>query len=161
MKKPLIAVAVAVLAASGASAALAAVPGVTSEASTPPKVKPKTIVYTGDGSGLFAGATKVSKTNFGSIHWSKWNKTKAVGSGGNWLNDCKPSCASGKFHGYPVKLTLTMPKVVAGKHIFTRMTVTYTQNLPAHAAKTTTWKVSHSTSHAGTLFFWKFPPNAL
>ena len=156
MKKPLIGVAVAVLAASGASAALAAVPGVVAEGPGA-KVKPKQIVYTGDGSGLFAGATKVSKTNFGSIHWSKWNKTKAVGSGGNWLNDCKPSCAGGKFHSYPVTLKLTRPRTVSGKHIFTRMTVTYTQNLPAHATKTTTWKVSHS----GTLFFWKYPSNAI
>lgn len=157
MKKPLIGVAVGLTFAVGASAALAALPGVTSEGSAPPKVKPATILYTGDGSGLFAGATKVSKTNFGSIHWSKWNKTKAAGSGGNWLNDCKPSCAGGKFHGYPVKLTLTRPKMVAGKHIFTRMTVTYTQNLPPHAIKTTTWKVTHS----GNLFFWKYPTNGI
>jgi opacity protein-like surface antigen len=156
MKKPLIGVAVAVFAASGASAALAAVPGVTSEGPGA-KVKPAAIVYTGDGSALFAGAQKVSKTNFGSLHWSKWTKKKAVGTGGNWLNDCKPSCAAGKFHGYPVKLTLTSPKKVAGKHIFTRMTVTYTQNLPAHATKTTTWKVSH----AGSAFFWKYPANAI
>lgn len=157
MKKPLIGVAVAGLAASGASAAMAALPGVTSEGSAPPKVKPATIVYTGDGSALFAGATKVSKTNFGSLHWSKWNKKKAVGSGANWLNDCKPNCAGGKFHSYPVKLTLTTPKVVAGKHIFTKMTVTYTKNLPPHAITTTAWKVTHS----GTLFFWKFPPNGI
>jgi hypothetical protein len=160
MKKPLIGIAVALTFAVGASAALAALPGVTSEASAPPKVKPKTIVYSGDGSAFFAGATRVSKTNFGSLHWSKWNKTKAVGSGANWLNDCKPNCAKGKFHGYPVTLTLTRPRTVAGKHIFTRMTVTYTQNLPAHAVKTTTWKVSHSSSRAGTLFFWQSPPNA-
>jgi hypothetical protein len=160
MKKLSIATAVLVFAASGASAALAALPRVISEGTAPPKVKPATIVYTGDGSGLFAGATAVSKTNFGSLHWSKWNKKKAVGSGANWLNDCKPNCAKGKFHSYPVTLKLTRPRTVAGKHIFTRMTVTYTQNLPAHAVKTTIWKVTHSTSNAGTLFFWKSPANA-
>jgi opacity protein-like surface antigen len=159
MKKPLIGVVVALVAAAGASAAMAAAPGVISEGTAPPKVKPKQIVY-GMGE-LFAAAQRVSKTNLGNIHWSKWNKTKAVGSGGNWLDNCKPNCAKGKSLGYPVTLTLTRPKMVAGEHIFTRMTVTYTQNLPAHAAKTTTWKVTHSTSHAGTLFFWKFPPNAL
>lgn len=154
MKKPLIGVAVAVFAASGASAALAAVPGVISEGTAPPKVKPKQIVY-GMGE-LFAGSKRVSKTDLGSIHWSKWSKKKAVGSGGNWLDNCKPNCAQGKFQGYPVKLTLTTPKVVSGKHIFTRMTVTYTQNLPAHATKTTIWKVHHS----GTAFFWRPPANA-
>jgi hypothetical protein len=161
MKKPLIGIAVGLTFAAGASAAMAALPGVTSEGSAPPKVKPTTIVYTGDGSGLFAGAKQVSKTNFGAIHWSKWTKTKAAGSGGNWLNDCKPDCARGKFHGYPVTLKLSKPKVVAGKDIFTQMVVTYTQTLPPHAVKTTTWKVSHSTSKAGTLFFWKYPSNAI
>lgn len=157
MKKPLVGLIVAAIATWGASAALAALPGVTSEGSAPPKVKPRTIIYTGDGSGFFAGAHRVSKTNFGSLHWSKWNKKKALGSGGNWLNDCKPSCARGKFLGYPVTLKLTRPRRVEGKHVFTRMTVTYTQNLPSHAIKTTTWKLTHS----GKLFSWKYPSNAI
>ena len=157
MRKPMIGVAVAVLFAIGASAALAALPGVTSEGTAAPKVKPTTIVYTGDGNALFAGAQAVSKTNFGSIQWSKWNKKKAAGSGGNWLNDCKPDCARGKFHGYPVTLSLSRPRTVVGKRVFTRMTVTYTQNLPPHAIKTTTWKLRHS----GKAFFWKYPPNAI
>jgi hypothetical protein len=161
MKKRFVGAAVFLIVASGASAALAALPGVTSEASAPPKVKPKTIIYTGDGSALFAGATAVSKTNFGSLHWSKWNKQKAVGSGGNWLNDCKPNCAAGHFHGFPVTLQLTQPKVIAGKDVFTRMLVTYTSKLPPHAVKSTTWKLTHTTSHAGTLFFWKWPKDAL
>jgi hypothetical protein len=161
MKKPMIAVAVALTAATGASAAMAALPGVTSEGPAKPKVKPKMIVYTGDGSALFAGAKQLSKTNFGSLHWSKWTKKKALGSGGNWLNDCKPDCAAGKFHGYPVNLKLTMPKLVHGFNVFTRMTVTYTQNLPPHAVKTTTWTLKHSVTKSGTFFFWKFPANAL
>src|SRR5438105_13848585 len=157
MKKPLIGVAVGLMFASGATAALAALPGVTAEGAAAPKVKPKTIIYTGDGSGLFAGAQAVSKTDFGSIHWSKWNHKRALGSGGNWLDDCKPDCARGKYHGYPVTLSLSRPRTVAGKDVFTRMVVTYTQNLPSHAVKTTTWKLSHS----GKSFFWKFPANAV
>jgi hypothetical protein len=156
MKKPMIGVTVALFAASGASAALAAVPGVTGEGPAAPKVRPRQIGYTADGSGFFAGAQKVSKTNFGSIHWSQWNKKKALGSGGNWLNDCKPYCAAGHFHGYPVTLKLTTPKVVAGKHVFTKMIVTYTNTLPSHAVKTTTWTLKHNK----TFFFWKFPANA-
>jgi hypothetical protein len=157
MKKPLIGVAVALTFAAAVPAALAALPGVTSEGTAAPKVRPRTIVYTGDGSALFAGAQAVSKTDFGSIQWSKWTKKKAHGSGGNWLNDCKPDCARGKFHSYPVTLSLSRPRKVVGKHVFTRMTVTYTQNLPPHAAMTTTWKLRHS----GKAFFWKLPPNAI
>jgi hypothetical protein len=157
MKKPLIGVAVALIAATGASAALAALPGVTSEGPLAPKVKPKSIIYTGDGSGFFAGAQRVSKTNLGSLHWSKWNKKKAIGSGGNWLNDCKPDCAKGTFHGYPVTLKLTQPKLIKSRSVFTQMLVTYTGKLPAHAVKTSTWKLAHS----GKLYFWKYPSNAI
>jgi hypothetical protein len=156
MKKPFIGVAVGLIAASGASAAMAAVPGVTSEASAPPKVKPATLVYTGDGSAFFAGANKV-KGNFGSLLWSKWNKKKALGSGGNWLNDCKPSCAKGHFHGYAVTLKLTTPKTIEGLRVFTRMAVTYTSNVPPHAVRSTIWTLTHS----GKLFFWHWPSNAL
>ena len=157
MKKLLIGLAVAVTSISAASAALAAVPGVTSEGTAAPTVKPTGIIYSGDGSAFFAGAQKVSKTNFGSITWSKWNSKKALGSGGNWLNDCKPDCARGKFHGYPVTLKLTRPRKVEGFHVFTRMVVTYTQNVPSHATKTTTWQLTHS----GKAFFWKYPTNAI
>jgi opacity protein-like surface antigen len=154
MKKPLIGVTVAVLAASGASAAMAAVPGVTSEGTASPKVKPKTIIYSGDGSAFFAGSQKVSKTNFGSLQWSKWNSTKALGSGGNWLNDCKPHCFNGKFHGYPVTLKLTRPRTVEGFNVFTRLLVTYTGKVPMSTPKSQTWKLGHS----GKAFFWHFPP---
>lgn len=157
MRKPLIAVAAGLIAASSATAAMASVPGVTSVASAPPKVKPATLIYTGDGSAFFAGATKVSKTNFGSLHWSKWNKKKALGSGGNWLNDCKPSCAKGNYHGYAVTLKLTRPRKLAGHNVFTRMLVTYTSNVPPHAVRSTTWKLTHS----GKLFFWHYPSNAI
>jgi opacity protein-like surface antigen len=159
MKKLVTGAAVFVIAASGASAALAAVPGVISEGTAPPKVKPKQIVYIMGA--FFAGPQRVSKTDLGRIHWSKWNKKKAVGSGGNWIDDCKPNCGKGTLHGYPVTLKLSQPKVVAGKDIFTQMVVTYASKVPPHAVKTTTWKVRHSKTQAGTAFFWKYPPNAL
>ena len=150
----MIGVAVGLIAASGASAAMAAVPGVTSEGTAPPKVKPAQIVYTGDGSGLFAGAQRVSKKNLGSIQWTKWNKKKALGSGANWLNDCKPNCAKGTYHGYAVTLKLTRPRHKSGFFVFTRMLVTYTGKLPkgVSTSRQTRTLVDHN-----NFFVWKFP----
>jgi hypothetical protein len=138
----------------GASVALAAVPGVTGEGSAPPKVKPKTIIYTGDGSGFFAGATKVSESNFGSLHWTKWTSGEALGSGANWLDNCTPDCATGTFNGYPLTLKLGKPKVVGGHDVFTRLTITYTGKRPPHTHKTATWKLKYESS--AKFFVWGF-----
>ena len=27
-----------------------------------------------------------------------------------WLNNCVPDCAAGRFHGYPVTVTATLPR---------------------------------------------------
>jgi hypothetical protein len=152
-KKLSFVVALSLIVATGAASAAAALPGLPSEATAPAKVKPKELVYTGDGSGLFAGAKKLSHS-FGSLKWSSWTTTAATGSGANWLNNCKPSCAGGKYTAYPVKLAASRPKVIAGKDVFTRLTVTYTGKKPGFVhQKTQTWKLTHT----GNAFFWNFP----
>jgi hypothetical protein len=154
---------VSVIAASCASAALAAaLPGVAGEGpATPgknPRVKPPSIVYTGDGSGLFAGTQHVPHSpNFGRLTWTTWTTSTALGSGDNWLNNCRPDCAGGTFHGFAVKLNLSRPEVVAGHHVFTRMKVTYTGTVPSHATRTQTWKLRHNVTNSGVFFFWSFP----
>jgi hypothetical protein len=151
-------VVVASIVAWGASAAAATLPGLTSESTAPPKVKPRQIIYSGDGSAFLAGAKKVSRHSFGSLKWSSWTKTGAIGSGGSWFNDCKPDCAAGTFHGYAVKLQASSPKVIAGKDVFTRLKVTYTGKKPGFVHhKTQTWTLRHTVTSAGTAFFWNFP----
>ncbi|MFI1168129.1 hypothetical protein ACH4UM_32180 [Streptomyces sp. NPDC020801] len=44
------------------------------------------------------------------LHWSQWNARSAVAKGVNFVNDCKPYCAAGKFHAYPVVVRLEHPK---------------------------------------------------
>jgi hypothetical protein len=157
MKRVSFALAVALIAGSAASAAAAALPGLTSLSTAPPKVKPREIIYSGDGSGLFAGPKKLSHS-FGSLKWSSWTATGATGSGANWLNNCKPDCAGGTYHGYPVKLQASRPQVIGGEDVFTRLKVTYTGKKPGFVhRRTQTWKLGHSASSGGTFFVWKFP----
>lgn len=68
-----------------------------------------------------------------SLHWSHWNQNSAVARGVNMVNDCKPYCAAGKFHSYPVIVRLDHPqpwkKQPQVQH-YTRMTLTYTHDHP-------------------------------
>ncbi|MFF2364407.1 hypothetical protein ACFVU0_17070 [Streptomyces sp. NPDC058122] len=68
-----------------------------------------------------------------SLHWSQWNQNAAVARGVNMVNDCKPYCAAGKFHSYPVVVRLDHPQQwKKNPHLrhYAQMTLTYTQNHP-------------------------------
>ncbi|MFI6405981.1 hypothetical protein [Streptomyces sp. NPDC050548] len=41
-----------------------------------------------------------------SLRWTAWNANSATATGVNWVNDCKPYCAAGKFHSFPVTVRL-------------------------------------------------------
>jgi hypothetical protein len=43
------------------------------------------------------------------LRWTSWTRSKAKGAGDYSQNDCNPSCVSGHFHSYAVKVTLSMP----------------------------------------------------
>ncbi|MEV5840853.1 hypothetical protein ACGF3G_07240 [Streptomyces sp. NPDC048179] len=76
----------------------------------------------GDGNSLLTG-----------MRWTRWNDSTAVGQGVNVVNDCKPYCAAGKFHKYPVTVKLDRPtswtKHPNVQH-FTRMNLTYSGARP-------------------------------
>lgn len=144
---------VVLLTASAASAA-GGLPGLTQEGLARPEVRPAVIVYTGDGSGFLAGPGRVSRRNFGRLRWTSWTRSRASGSGANWINDCTPDCAQGHFHGYPVTLFASRPRTIAGHDLFTRLRVTYTGRRPSFVRSSTqTWKLEHRAS----VFFWQFP----
>ncbi|MEU0375666.1 hypothetical protein ABZ070_37455 [Streptomyces sp. NPDC006283] len=44
------------------------------------------------------------------LKWSSWGPMSAVGVGLNVVNDCKPYCAAGKFHSYPVNVRFERPE---------------------------------------------------
>lgn len=77
-----------------------------------------------------------------SLRWSHWGAHSAKAEGVNWLNDCKPYCAAGKFHSYRVVVRLDRaepwkkrPQV---QH-YTRMTLTYSDGRPDDFPRTVTY----------------------
>ncbi|WP_225829697.1 hypothetical protein [Streptomyces sp. NK08204] len=62
------------------------------------------------------------------LHWTRWTAHGATAMGVNFVNDCKPYCAAGTFHGYLVTVRLDEPKPWK-KHPsvqhYTRMRLTY------------------------------------
>jgi hypothetical protein len=131
--------------ATAASAAIAATPTMPAYYGPPsknnPVAKPPEIVYSGDGSEFFAGAKGSHKA--GALHWTTWNGTEGLGSGNQWINNCSPSCANGKFTLYPVTLKVYRPKHESKYFIFTRLKVTYTGKKPDHKSNFT-WTLSYS-----------------
>lgn len=139
-------VAIAGLASSvAASAALAATPTMPAfygpASKNNPVAKPPAIVYSGDGSQFFAGPRRAKKP--GHLHWTTWNSGEGLGSGYQWIDNCNPSCANGKFALYPVSLKVYRPRKESKYYIFTRLKVTYTGKKPDHQSSFT-WKLSYT-----------------
>ena len=118
------------------------------------QVKPFQIIWTGDATGVFAGRGTASKRpRFGRLQWSKWTATEGHATGANWLNDCVPFCAAGKFTPFNVNLTAYRPRVLSGFKIFTRLKVVYTGKVPHGYKRTGVFTIDHH----GKTFFWNFP----
>jgi hypothetical protein len=83
-------------------------------------VRPATVGYTGDGTGLMAGHGR-SVRHPGRIHWTHWGRRSARGHGYAWLNNCRPSCGGGHFH--PVKAKISANRSRHGR--FTHLAIRY------------------------------------
>lgn len=130
------------LAASAALATSPTFPGFSGPPSKHnPTVKPAEIIYSGDGSQFFAGAKHPHRA--GNLKWTVWNSTEGLGTGYQWVNNCSPSCANGKFFLSPVTLLVSRPRTESKYFIFTRLKVTYTGKKMPHQ-KNFTWKISYS-----------------
>lgn len=67
------------------------------------------------------------------LHWTEWGPDGAQAHGVNWVNDCKPYCAAGTFHSYPVVIRLSGEKPWQRHPYFARFTnisLTYTGARP-------------------------------
>ncbi|MHC3469322.1 hypothetical protein ACYF6T_11445 [Streptomyces sp. 7R007] len=76
-----------------------------------------------------------------SLHWSKWGTDTARAEGVNLVNDCKPYCAAGTFHAYPVTVRLSDPHPWKKRPTlwhFTEITLTYPGSRPDVYAQTVT-----------------------
>jgi hypothetical protein len=118
------------------------------------QVKPFQIIWTGDATGVFAGRGKAGKhPKFGALYWSKWTATEGKGSGANWLNDCIPFCAAGKYTPFNANFDAYRPRVISGFKVFTRLKVVYTGRVPHGFKRTGVFSLGHT----GKQFFWNFP----
>lgn len=112
--------ALAVLVALGLCAAASAArpPGLLSEQDGAFAVRPRTIVYTGDGTGVVGRLGHGSNAR-GGIDWEVWGPRLAYGVGTVWLDDCTPDCAAGTYRAHGVRVLADAP---AGGR-FTRLTL--------------------------------------
>ena len=119
------------------------------------QVKPFQIIWTGDATGVFAGRGTASKRpKLGRLHWSKWTVSEGRATGANWLNDCVPFCAAGKFTPFNVNLTVYRPRVLSGFKVFTRIKVVYTGKVPHSYKRTGVFTLDHQgkSCSGGSLF---------
>ncbi|MFJ3669563.1 hypothetical protein ACIPSE_24220 [Streptomyces sp. NPDC090106] len=94
-----------------------------------PEVRPSDFMLAcGDGNSRLA-----------SLKWTQWGTEAARAEGVNWVNDCTPYCAAGRFHGYPVKVLLDQPqswKKQPGTTHYARITLVYPDDRPAGYGQT-------------------------
>ncbi|MEV0904260.1 hypothetical protein [Streptomyces hokutonensis] len=97
-----------------------------------PEVRPADFVLAcGDGNSRLA-----------SLRWTNWDANSATATGVNWVNDCKPYCAAGKFHSYPVVVRLDNAqtwKRHPGIRQYGRISLTYTAGRPDSFAHVVTY----------------------
>lgn len=99
-----------------------------------PQARPRTfLIACGDGNSILTA-----------LRWSAWKPTFATGRGLNVLNDCRPYCAAGKFHSYPVAVRLDRPKQWQkhpGKQHYTEMHLVYTGHKPPQMPREVTYRL--------------------
>ncbi|MDN3027886.1 hypothetical protein [Streptomyces sp. S.PB5] len=77
-----------------------------------------------------------------SLSWSRWDAETARAEGVNWVNDCKPYCAAGRFHAYPVTVRLDDPqpwKKRPGLSRYSRITLEYADSRPEQFSQTVSY----------------------
>jgi hypothetical protein len=59
------------------------------------------------------------------LKWSAWGASTARATGTFADNDCSPTCAAGTFNRYKANVTLSAPKTINGKKVFTKVRVVF------------------------------------
>jgi hypothetical protein len=88
----------------------------------PLQVEPRTVSYTGDGTGYLGGRTTSPRhPDHGGLQWLSWGGVAAQARGYAWLNDCRPSCANGHFHRHRAIIRVRRPR----HGLYTRLTIKF------------------------------------
>src|SRR5215210_6822995 len=61
------------------------------------KIRPPTILVSGDGSGWLGGAGYGAPPDYGRIRWTAFTRSGARGKGRLFASDCLPDCAGGTW----------------------------------------------------------------
>jgi hypothetical protein len=69
------------------------------------------------------------------LRWRHWGAPVASASGTVRANDCKPYCAAGHFHSYPVAVTVDRLRRCNSARYYARLTIVYANKRPAGIAK--------------------------
>jgi hypothetical protein len=137
-----------VVATPGVSAA-AGLPAVLTQGRPAFEIKPATISYTGDGTGLVGGADGRSVRHPGHLEWSTYTRRQGIAHGVVWLDDCDPDCAEGTFTSTPVSVHVFSP--AHGR--FGRMTLTYTYQGKRYVDRRA---IRHYPGGAGFSGYWAY-----
>ena len=115
---------------------------------------PARIIYTGDGTGFFAGPGEGGhRPRTQAIKWTQWEARTATGHGADWADNCNPNCAGGSFSAYAVSLRLSSPRVLDGYKVFTRLSAIYTRGRPSYVKdRHETFTLRYEAKGGG--FFW-------
>ena len=70
-----------------------------------------------------------------SLRWGSWGTTTATAKGVGHENDCKPYCAAGHFHTYPVTVTADELTRCGLTPTYARLTIAYSGARPQGIAK--------------------------
>jgi len=95
-------------------------------APTKPSVRPSQVtVACADANFFLAG-----------LKWSRWDGSGADAVGTAHQNDCRPYCAAGHFHTYPVVVRLSRAETCSnGRREFTRFYYRFTRSKPPGQAR--------------------------
>lgn len=72
------------------------------------------------------------------LHWTSWTSELASAYGTAWVNDCKPDCAAGHIHHYPVVVVVWGSATVKGhpaQRRYTEATLSFKKGSPAGYSK--------------------------
>jgi hypothetical protein len=101
------------------------------------KVRPKTILVSGDGSAWLGGRASGEDGHYGRIRWRTFRRSGARGVGRIFLSDCDPDCAGGTW--WKARAVIRAERVRHGQ--FTRLSARYTR---AGRTVTARWRLQIS-----------------
>ena len=118
------------LAVAPAGARSVAQPSALPDCAGKPVVRPASVVLTCADAGFTVHSLK----------WTGWGETFAAARGIESVNDCKPYCAAGHFHSYPVVIVAGgSQRCPSGVTAYANVTVSFLAKNPTIQAKPLSW----------------------